>query len=977
LRDFKGANHGVFKNSSFTTTNSSSFAGIQLTTLPEHNETVVFWDNMSGNPKFDASAGTAPIYHKEIAHGYPGILFSGSEYLSADNDSSIRTFYATIHTDRSSAWPNDGSVFTILGYSSASESNNFVNFHIQDDGKIEVTSNSGGTSRTLTGTTVLDQKGTYHVAYSSGKIFINGADDSAVGSEPFLPFDITGIDTTTIGAIEKNNIYSDYLNECYIIEIQDFNRDLSDSEVVSVTIDTSGQYGITENIPGDHDDLEDAIDSIGNRIVDLYIGNAQTLTASVSTNSNTNIRVNGGSIDTNGYTLTSNGSFWSDENNVLICDGTQTSFWWSGGDQVVLSSCRFDRIRADWFTNATSDKQRLDWAIGCANASTIKYIYLDSDIYSHTDNTAGAKFLYPQEDYNNIIIEGKGRGLTTLQCNQSSSNSPHLFNIDNSTGVTVKNMTLNGNDKTNSYGFLDGTNRQGNLIIERVNVSGCHRKNRFSASGSSESLITDFWVDNSYLTASNNPSPFGMRGGPVRLMNVGCFDKGGGLSSHPTYGIEHDTLFYGTVHCQFERFCIWGMGYGSSKTNYSASSDGVSVNNIFINGSLRLCGTADYPVGYRVSDGAAAVNMYNYQYWKNVFCDGFVQFTPVGAGSSCASNGFTFVGENITIDHRYPALASGAPSNSNVHGFSTLELGGGSYMDGTVNINGLNVYNTYWNGILYGAVTDGIHSININNLDCSGCGRNGAGGHRAIRGMEKYGLLTVTNGLIRDPGRAGDELVDIEGDTTSDLTGVFINTKFSGPGVGDDAMTVAGNNSYVYAFDCSTEEIQGNVFAESSNGTAVAGSKPYSVYLTEDSIPGKHIFPTGVLLVDDGEIDLTSDPIWVALLMTNTSVSGESFGIRNLNDFATLDDYGVSARKRLTGQNFTSFEFSADDITWSSLTPGARNLEGALIYYSGGSSDSDCTGICWCQFNETYDVGIDTEGQDFKIEWSPLIFAFY
>lgn len=122
------------------------------------------------------------------------------------------------------------------------------------------------------------------------------------------------------------------------------------------------------------------------------------------------------------------------------------------------------------------------------------------------------------------------------------------------------------------------------------------------------------------------------------------------------------------------------------------------------------------------------------------------------------------------------------------------------------------------------------------------------------------------------------------------------------------------------------------------------------------------------------ELDLDSDDIRVALVMTNTTVDSENDGIVNLDDFTTLDecDGANYVRKALTSETITKddsndqAEFDADDVTWSALGAGTRSVQGMLVYkYVDGTAANDIA-LFYLEF-----AAVKTpDGSDFTVNFA-------
>ena len=105
--------------------------------------------------------------------------------------------------------------------------------------------------------------------------------------------------------------------------------------------------------------------------------------------------------------------------------------------------------------------------------------------------------------------------------------------------------------------------------------------------------------------------------------------------------------------------------------------------------------------------------------------------------------------------------------------------------------------------------------------------------------------------------------------------------------------------------------------------------------------------------IADGTIDLDTNNIWAALVMTNTTVDTQNDGIEHIDDFTTLDecDGANYVRKALASKAVNlddgndRAEFDADNVTWSALGNGTRAVQGVLIYVDtdndGDSADDE------------------------------------
>tara|TARA_R100000808_G_scaffold25092_1_gene61752 strand:- start:4861 stop:5286 length:426 start_codon:yes stop_codon:yes gene_type:complete len=126
---------------------------------------------------------------------------------------------------------------------------------------------------------------------------------------------------------------------------------------------------------------------------------------------------------------------------------------------------------------------------------------------------------------------------------------------------------------------------------------------------------------------------------------------------------------------------------------------------------------------------------------------------------------------------------------------------------------------------------------------------------------------------------------------------------------------------------------------------------------------------TGVNLAEAG------DDVRAALVMTNTTADTEE-ETALMNAFTTLDETAGSGyvRKALANQAVAidttndRIEFDFDDITWSSLGNGARDLQGMLLL-KHVNDDTDSIPIAFIEFSANqspggsdFTVSIDAEG---------------
>lgn len=127
------------------------------------------------------------------------------------------------------------------------------------------------------------------------------------------------------------------------------------------------------------------------------------------------------------------------------------------------------------------------------------------------------------------------------------------------------------------------------------------------------------------------------------------------------------------------------------------------------------------------------------------------------------------------------------------------------------------------------------------------------------------------------------------------------------------------------------------------------------------------------------DIDLDSANVWAALVMTNTTCDTQDSGIEFVGDFSTLDecDGANYVRKKLANKAVNldaanaRAEFDADDLSWTTLGNGTRQLLGVLLYVDAdddGAAGDDAanTAIAFVEFASTVDPG----GGTFSLPWS-------
>lgn len=134
-----------------------------------------------------------------------------------------------------------------------------------------------------------------------------------------------------------------------------------------------------------------------------------------------------------------------------------------------------------------------------------------------------------------------------------------------------------------------------------------------------------------------------------------------------------------------------------------------------------------------------------------------------------------------------------------------------------------------------------------------------------------------------------------------------------------------------------------------------------------------HVFNAAKTRFWNGGIDLDTDDIRVALLMTNTTADTENDAKVFISDITTLDEFNGAnyARTALASEQVTTddgndrSEFAASSITLASLGAGTRSINGALIYKHVGADSANIL-IAWIEFSATPD------GNNFIVNWDSI-----
>lgn len=122
----------------------------------------------------------------------------------------------------------------------------------------------------------------------------------------------------------------------------------------------------------------------------------------------------------------------------------------------------------------------------------------------------------------------------------------------------------------------------------------------------------------------------------------------------------------------------------------------------------------------------------------------------------------------------------------------------------------------------------------------------------------------------------------------------------------------------------------------------------------------------------DGTIDFDTNDMRVALVMTNTTADTE-VDTTLMNGFGTLDECdGANYVRKAIGNEAVNFdsgndraEFDGDDITWTALGNGTRQIQGYIVF-KFVTDDSDSIPVIYRDFAATINPG----GNDLQVAWN-------
>ena len=140
------------------------------------------------------------------------------------------------------------------------------------------------------------------------------------------------------------------------------------------------------------------------------------------------------------------------------------------------------------------------------------------------------------------------------------------------------------------------------------------------------------------------------------------------------------------------------------------------------------------------------------------------------------------------------------------------------------------------------------------------------------------------------------------------------------------------------------------------------------------------VYTIGLSGLMDGTIDLNTHDIRVRLVMTNTTADIDDGTGRDAATITaiTMDEMdganyptggGVLASEAVTAVTASNRgKFDANDLTFSSLGAGARNVQAAIIVKSIGQDGTDIP-IFYIESGFDPPTGVAANGGDFKITW--------
>ncbi len=125
-----------------------------------------------------------------------------------------------------------------------------------------------------------------------------------------------------------------------------------------------------------------------------------------------------------------------------------------------------------------------------------------------------------------------------------------------------------------------------------------------------------------------------------------------------------------------------------------------------------------------------------------------------------------------------------------------------------------------------------------------------------------------------------------------------------------------------------------------------------------------------------GDIHFDTDDMRVIIVMTNTTADTEK-DKATLNDFTTLDEfdgsnYSTGAGTQLASQAVNEdtandrAEFDADNVTFSSIGAGTRNIQGLILFWWAGTFAASVP-VAWI---DSGGFPFTANGGDLTISWN-------
>jgi hypothetical protein len=120
-----------------------------------------------------------------------------------------------------------------------------------------------------------------------------------------------------------------------------------------------------------------------------------------------------------------------------------------------------------------------------------------------------------------------------------------------------------------------------------------------------------------------------------------------------------------------------------------------------------------------------------------------------------------------------------------------------------------------------------------------------------------------------------------------------------------------------------------------------------------------------------GDMDLNTDDMRLFLLMTNTTfdtdVDTDNTGSYTLDEMDGTNYARVNLANEAVNTDDANdrAEFDADDVSWTALGNGTRQMQGAGIH-EFITNDAGSFPLCWIEFSGNINPG----GSNFTIQWN-------